>query len=142
MDFFARIDALEQLVGEGAISAILAVDGGERTEPLEHGYWQNFLGTEGFKKIENYNNGGPHAAQRALQETFAENLEDVSATLLTEGTEAGMKRSAGRMQERFRENAPKRTGQYSESTAGFVVDNDVVVHEERGEHYGEDPGAA
>ena len=138
-DFFTETEKLARKIGDGTLSGILAVDGGERSEPLEHGYWQNFMGRYGYKKIENYNQGGPHATQRALQETYEGNLQDISKTLLVEGPEAGMKRSVGRMRDRFRENAPKRTGQYSESSAGFVIDNGQPVHEEYGEHYGEEP---
>ena len=139
MDFFTETEKLAKKIGDGTISSILAVDGGERTIPLEAGYWQNFMGQYGYKRIENYNEGGPHAVQRALDETYTPSLEDISKTVLIEGPEGGMVRHAGRARNRFRENAPKRTGQYSESSAGFVVDNGVLVHEEYGPSYGEDP---
>lgn len=141
MDFLTKTEELAKLVGEGNLSGILAVDGGERSIPLEVGYWRNFMGTEGFKKIENYHEGGPHATQKALEETYIESLEDISKTLLIEGPDAGMKRHVSRARDRFRQNAPKRTGQYSESSAGFVVDNGVPIHEEYGESYGQDPHA-
>lgn len=132
-------EELAALVGDGTLSGILGIDGGERTVPLEVGYWQNFMGTEGHKKIENYHEGGPHAAQKALEETYAASLEDIAKTTLAEGPQAGMERHVGRARDAFRRLAPKRTGQYSESTAGFVIDGGAPVHEEYGAHYGEEP---
>lgn len=140
-DFLARTSELAKMVGDGDLSGIFAVDGGERTVPLEVGGWQNFMGQYGPKRIENYHDGGPHAAQNSLEATYRISLEDIAKTTLTEGPQAGIRRHVGRMREEFTQRAPKRTGQYSQSTAGFVIDNRQPIHEEYGAHYGDDPGA-
>jgi len=132
---------LAALVGDGHLSGVFAVDGGGRTVPLEVGYWRNHMGRNGYVEIRNYHDGGPHAAQNSLEATYEASLEDIAKTMLVEGPQEGMKRHVERVDAEFKVRAPKRTGQYSESTARFVIDDGAPVHEEYGASYGQDPGA-
>jgi len=138
-DFFTETEKLAKMVGNGNLEGIFAVDGGERTVPLEVGYWRNHMGRNGRVEIRNYHDGGPHAAQNSLEETYEISLADIAKTTLKEGPAAGMERHVERVNERFKVNAPKRTGQYSESTARFVVDDGTPLHVEYGASYGEEP---
>ena len=140
-DFFTETERLAKKVGEGTLSSIFAVDGGERTVPLEVGYWKT--GPNAGVQIRHWTTEGtgPHAAQNSLEQTYEIGLKDIAKTALIEGPAAGMERHVERVNGRFGEIAPKENGQYRESTARFVIDNGVPVHEEYGAFYGEDPGA-
>lgn len=138
-DFFARTKELEKLVGDGSLVGTFVVNGGGRTIPLEVGYWKEFMGNQGFKKIRNYNDGGPHAVQKSLDETWAGSLEDIAKGTLVQGPQEGMRRHVGRMREEFQKKAPIRTGSYRDSYAEVVTDNGMPIHEIFGAHYGEEP---
>lgn len=140
-DFFSQTEKLSKMIGEGHLSGVFAVDGGGRTVPLEVGYWRNHMGRNGHVEIKNYHDGGPHAAQNSLEQTYKGSLADIAKTTLKEGPAAGMERHVERVNEQFKVKAPKRTGQYSESTARFVIDNGQPTFERYGASYGEDPGA-
>ena len=138
-DFFAETEKLAKQIGDGTLSGIFAVDGGARSVPLEVGYWRS--GPNAGVRMKNFTTPGtgPNAVQNSLEATYERSLEDIAKTTLPRSQE-GMKRHTERMQEAFEMRAPRVTGEYSQSTARFVVDDGVPIHEEFGSHYGEDPG--
>jgi len=138
-DFFAQTEKLAKMVGDGILEGVFVVDGGGRTVPLEVGYWRNHMGRNGRVEIRNYHDGGPHAAQKSLEETYQPSLADIAKTTLKTGPQEAMERHVERVNERFKVNAPKRTGQYSESTRRVVLDDGMPVYDERGASYGEEP---
>jgi hypothetical protein len=140
-DFFKETEKLAKKVGDGTLSGIFAVDGGGRTVPLEVGYWRNHMGRNGHVDIRNYTDGEAHAIQHSLEATYLSSLEDIAKTALASGPQEGMTRHVNRVDEQFKIRAPKRTGQYRNSAARFVIDNGVPVHESFDSHYGDDPGA-
>lgn len=140
-DFFKETEKLSAMVGKGSLQGIFAVDGGARTVPLEVGFWQNHMGRNGRVEIRNWTDGGPHAAQNSLEATYHVSLEDIAKTALQSGPQEGMKRAVERMNDEFQRRAPKRTGQYRQSTARFVIDGGQPIHEEYGASYGQDPGS-
>jgi hypothetical protein len=138
-DFLARTKELEKMVGDGDLVGTFAVNGGERTVPLEVGYWKDFMGTGKGKKIENYTKGGPYAIQRSLTATFKGSLDDIAKTTLEEGPQEAMTRHVEGMKGEFQKRAPRVTGSYHESTARIVTDNGAPIHEQFDAHYGEEP---
>lgn len=139
-DFFSRTEELAHLVGDGNLSGIFAVDGGERTVPLEVGYWKS--GPNAGVRMRDFTTPGtgPHAAQNSLEATYHTSLEDIAKTTLKTGPQGGMERHVEDMQREFEGRAPRVTGQYSQSTGRFVLDNGIPVYERYGASYGEDPG--
>lgn len=140
-DFFSRSKELANMVGSGSLAGIFAVDGGGRTVPLEVGYWRNHMGRNGRVDIRNYHDGGPHAAQNSLEATYETSLKDIAKTTLQTGPQEAMKRHVERVNGEFQTRAPKRTGQYRNSTARFVTDDGQPIYERIGGSYGQDPGA-
>jgi hypothetical protein len=141
-DFFAKTEALAKKIGDGTLSGVFAVDGGPRSVPLEVGGWKS--GPNAGVQIRDWTTEGtgPHAAQNSLEQTYQASYEDIAKTALTQGTRAGMERAVERINDRFKEIAPKDTGQYRESTARFVIDDTAPVYERYGSSYGDDPDAA
>lgn len=139
-DFFARTDALAQMVGDGNLQGIFTVDGGARTVPLEVGGWKT--GPNAGKTMQNFTTPGtgPHAVQNSLEATHEMSLQDMAKTTLVSGPREGMERHVERMQGEFERRAPRVTGEYSQSTARFVIDDGQPVYERYGSRYGEDPG--
>ena len=138
-DFLRQTEKLVKMVGDGNLTGIFAVDGGGRTIPLEVGYWKNHMGKNGYVPIRNYNDGGPHAAQNSLEATYQASLEDIAKTTLLSGPQEAMKRHVESVNDEFQRRAPKRSGQYRDSTARFVIDNGAPVHEQYGGSYGQEP---
>jgi hypothetical protein len=130
---------LAAMVGNGNLSGVFAVDGGGRTVPLEVGHWRNHMGRNDRVEIRNYHDGGPRAVQNSLENTYTTSLEDIAKTTLVSGPQEGMERHVERMDKEFKVRAPKRTGQYADSTARFVIDNGQPVYERYGTHYGDEP---
>lgn len=140
-DFFAGTEALAKMVGNGRLTGEFRVAGGGRTIPLEVGFWRNHMGRNGFVEIHNYHDGGPHAAQNSLEETYQTSLEDIAKTVLTEGPQGGMVRHVEKVNAEFQVRAPRRAGSYRDSTGRFVIDNGQPVYERLGSHYGQEPSA-
>lgn len=140
-DFFSQTKKLESLIGNGKLAGVFSVDGGARSVPLEVGYWKT--GPNAGVHMRNFTTPGtgPHAVQNSLEVTHEASLEDIAKSTLTEGPRPGMKRHLDRMQGAFEERAPRVTGQYSQSTGRFVIDDGVPISEEYGESYGVGPGA-
>jgi hypothetical protein len=138
-DFLARTEALKKLVGDGDLSAIFGVDGGERTVPLEVGGWKT--GPNAGVRMENFTTPGtgPHAAQQAFEANYEATLEDAAKTLLVTGPQEAFKRHLERVDAQFKKRAPMVTGQYRDSTVRIVTDDGFPVYERRGAHYGEEP---
>ena len=139
--FLARSEVLANMVGDGNLTGVFAVDGGARTVPLEVGYSQS--GPLAGVRMKHFTTPGtgPHAAANALANTHAISLEDIAKTILEEGSQPGMERAVERIDTEFKRTAPRVTGDYADSTARFVIDNGQLVSENYGTHYGEDPGA-
>jgi hypothetical protein len=140
-DFFARTEQLKKRVGSGSLAGIFAVDGGERTVPLETGFWLNYMGRYGRKEIRNWTTEGtgPHAAQNSLEATYRSSLEDIAKTTLQAGPQGAMKRHVERVDEKFQTIAPLDEGTYRQSTGRFVTDNGQLIHEKYGASYGQEP---
>jgi hypothetical protein len=130
---------LEALVGKGDLTATFTVAAGGRTVPLEAGYWRNHMGRNGRVEIRNWSQGGPHATQNALEESYRDSLGDVAATVLETGPQEGMERHLDRMQEEFERRAPRVTGSLHDSTGRVVTDDGQPIHAEFGEDYGQEP---
>ena len=139
-DFLARTAALKEMVGDGHLVGTFMVAGGGRTVPLEVGYWRNHMGRNGYVEIQNYHDGGPHAAQNSLEVTYDNTLKDIARTTLETGPQEAMIRGVEAVNDQFQVRAPRRTGMYRDSTGRVVTDNGVPIHERYGPHYGQDPG--
>jgi hypothetical protein len=138
-DFFRQTEKLAKMVGDGNLTGTFVVNGGGRTVPLETGFWRNHMGRNGHVNIRSYNEGGPHAAQNSLEATYQSSLEDIAKTTLETGPQGAMKRHVERVNDEFQTRAPKRSGQYRDSTARFVVDDGQPIHEAFGGSYGQEP---
>jgi len=140
-DFFAETEKLAKMVGDGNLEGIFAVDGGERTVPLEVGYWKS--GPNAGVRMRDWTTEGtgPHAAQNSLEQTYEISLADIAKTTLATGPQEGMERHVERVNARFQEIAPKDTGQYRESTRRVVLDNGTLVYDQQGASYGEEPSS-
>jgi len=141
-DFFKETLELKRKVGKGHLTGTFAVDGGARSVPLELGFWRS--GPNDGARMENWTTEGtgPHAAQKSLQDTHEISLEDIAKTLLAEGPQEGMKRHVERVDAKFKELAPRVTGQYADSTARVVEDDGVPIHEEYGAYWEQDPSGS
>jgi hypothetical protein len=135
-DFLSKTNELAAMVGDGDLVGTFMVNGGERTVPLEVGYWKT--GPLAGVRMEDFTTPGtgPHAVQNSLEATWANSLADIARTTLTEGPQEGMKRHVERMDAQFK----RVTGDYANSTARVVTDNGVPVHEKFGAHFGKEPG--
>ena len=139
MTFSTNMRRLGQKIGTGTIKGEFHVDGGERTVPLEVGYWRNHMGRNGHVPIRNYNDGGPHAAQRSLEVAYERSMRDIADGLFEEGTVPPMIRHVERVNAAFQTLAPRRTGQYRESTLRIVRDKGRFAYHQRGASYGQEP---
>lgn len=138
-NFLERTAELSRMVGDGHLVGTLMVKGGGRTVPLEVGYWLNHMGQNGYVEINDYHDGGPHAAENSLEVTYEGTLVDIAATALKTGPQEAMVRHVEAVNRQFSVRAPRRTGSYRDSTARFVTDNGAPIHERYGSHYGEEP---
>lgn len=140
-DFFAETEKLAKKIGSGHLEGIFAVDGGERSVPLEVGYWKNHMGRNGHVDIRDWTTEGtgPHAAQNSLEQNYQISLADIAKSTLAEGPQRSMERHVERVNDTFSRIAPKDTGQYRQSTARFVVDDGAPTYERYGPFYGKEP---
>lgn len=125
-DFFERTGLLADMVGDGDLSGSFSVHGGPRTVPLHEGFWRNYRGTEGFKRIRNYNQGGPKFVEGPLKERFELHYGDMAKVVLEGGVREAMERSMEDMDDQLEVRAPIEFGALRKSGSHTVVDNGNV----------------
>lgn len=124
--FGARARELEEMVGDNDLTGHFVVNGGERTVPLHEGFWQNYMGTEGYKKIRNYRDGGPRFVEDPLKERHPMHLQNLADGVLDGTVRERMAENMEDMDDQLSVRAPIEYGALRQSGNRTVVDDGNV----------------
>lgn len=126
--FGERTRLLEEMVGDGDLVGSFSVHGGPRTVPLHEGYFVNHMGTNGFVRIRNYNQGGPRFVEGPLKEGFERYYQDIADGILDGSIRERMRDSMSDMNGQLKVRAPIEYGALRKSGSYTVVDDGDVYH--------------
>lgn len=127
--FGTRTRELEEMVGDGELIGHFVVNGGPRTVPLHEGFWSDYMGEFGYKKIRNYNDGGPRFVSGPLQERHPMHYQNLADGVLDGTVREKMAENMEDMDEQLSVRAPIEYGALRQSGNRTVVDDgDVFSH--------------
>ena len=121
--FSARVDELRRMVGSGKLTAACTVD-------QVYAHYQHER-----MDLHHPRGGGPKFLERPLMDHFRDYLEDYARTVLEDGGQPAMRRSAERLSDEVEASAPREWGDLKDSGHPSVEQGGRVIYD-RAPHAG------